>query len=61
VKWSPLHCPFKLNDLNPEAYLRFVIERIADHPITRSIASKNFFLGTSLPNSPRSRGLPDSP
>jgi hypothetical protein len=25
----------KLNELDPKAYLRYVLERIADHPITR--------------------------
>ena len=25
----------KLNGLDPQAYLRYVIERIADHPVSR--------------------------
>ena len=25
----------RLNDINPEAYLRYVLERIADHPINK--------------------------
>jgi hypothetical protein len=25
----------ELNELNPEAYLRYILERIADHPINR--------------------------
>jgi len=30
-----LICTAKLNGINPEAYLRHVLERIADHPINR--------------------------
>jgi hypothetical protein len=36
----------KLNGIDPEAYLSHVLVRIADHPIIRSLESKNFCPGT---------------
>lgn len=36
----------KLNGLDPEAYLRHVLERVADYP---SLASRSCYLGTSSP------------
>jgi len=40
----------KLNGLDPEAYLREVMTRIADHPINRI---KTCCLGISIPHMPK--------
>jgi transposase len=43
----------KLNGINPEAYLRHVLERIADHPINRVDELLPWVIATQLQNDDR--------
>jgi transposase len=40
----------KLNRLDPELYLRYVLERIADHPVNRIHQLLPWNLASELPN-----------
>jgi hypothetical protein len=40
----------KLNGLDPEAYLRRVLDRIADHPINHIAELLSWNLGTDVPS-----------
>src|SRR6185312_6960475 len=48
-----------LNDLNPESYLRYVLERIADHPINRIDELLPWNLVAKMPSADRRLALMD--